>query len=140
MFKIRLNPQVNELASPVVSVQGDVITINGEAFDFSQLDEGDELINKEEYSYTVDEDGVEHMELITPKSIASDYIDGNVKRTDGYIELTLKLSLRYNSPQTACFPSPRVLVLETDGPVTLPDATPVIATAEQTSEATTDEQ
>ncbi|OUO90109.1 hypothetical protein [Cloacibacillus sp. An23] len=138
MFKIKLNPQVNDLPSPVVSVQGDVITINGEDFDFSQLAEGDELINQEEYRYTVDENGAEHMELVTPKSIASDYIDGNVKCAGGYIELSLILPLLPNSPLSACFPSPRVLVMDTDGPVILPDTTPEAPTEE--NEAQTNER
>lgn len=97
MFKIRLNPQVNELATPVVSVQGDVITINGEAFDFSQLTKGSTL---------------------PADAIDSEYFVGDVKRENGDIELTLLLPIGVNATEAQRFPEP--ITVTSDGTVTLP--------------------
>lgn len=110
MFKINLSPQVNDKEPPVVSVQGDTLIINGEEFDFSPLQEGETLVNQ---SSPEDE-----------KAISSDYIDKDVERKDGYIELTILLPILWNSPENARFPNPAVLAIEQNGPVTLPDPTP----------------
>ena len=110
MFKINLSPQVNDKEPPVVSVQGDTLIINGEEFDFSPLQEGETLVNQ---SSPEDE-----------RAISSDYIDEDVERKDGYIELTILLPVLWNSPESARFPNPAVLVIEQNGPVTLPDPTP----------------
>lgn len=110
MFKINLSPQVNDKEPPVVSVQGDTLIINGEEFDFSPLQEGETLVNSQSSEQE--------------KAIASDYIDKDVERKNGYIELPLLLPVLWNSPESARFPNPAVLVIEQDGPVTLPDTTP----------------
>ena len=110
MFKINLSPQVNDKEPPAVSVQGDTLIINGEKFDFSPLQEGETLVNSQSSEQE--------------KAIVSDYIDRDVERKDGYIELPLLLPVLWNSPESARFPNPAVLVIEQDGPVTFPDPTP----------------
>ena len=110
MFKIKLLPQVNDKEPPVVSVQGDTLIINGEEFDFSPLQEGETLIN---WSSSEQK-----------KAIASDYIEQNVERKDGCIELNILMPVFWNSPESARFPNPAVLVIEQDGSVPLPDPTP----------------
>ena len=74
MFKITLSPVRSELTPPVISVQGDVLTINGEAFDFGQLQEGEILVNRAVYNSYTDDDGVKRTELVEPKAVSSDYI------------------------------------------------------------------
>ena len=110
MFKINLSPQVNYKEPPVVSVRGDSLVINGEEFDFSPLQEGETLVN---WSSSEQQ-----------RAIASDYIDKDVERKDGYIELSILFPVLWNSPESARFPNPAVLVIEQDGLVTLPDTTP----------------
>ena len=110
MFKITLSPQVNDKETPVVSVQGDTLIINGEEFDFSPLQGGETLVNQ---SSPEDE-----------RAISSDYIDKDVERKNGYIELTILLPVLWNSPESARFPNPAVLVIEQNGSVPLPDPTP----------------
>lgn len=110
MFKINLSPQVNDKEPPVVSVQGDTLIINGEEFDFSPLQEGETLVNQ---SSPEDE-----------RAISSDYIDKDVERKNGYIELIILLPVLWNSPESARFPNPAVLVIEQNGSVPLPDPTP----------------
>lgn len=74
---------------------GDVLTINGEAFDFSSLPEG-----------------------ATIEDVPSDWIVGPVHRTDGEIVLTLILPHGPNPPQPVAFPEP--IVVAEDGPINLP--------------------
>ena len=105
MFKIKLSPIRSELTPPVVSAQGDVLTINGEAFDFSQLQEGETLMNSS-----------------NPPSVASEYIKADVPRENGYITPNLRLPYSYGADQSVRYPNPNPLVIDTDGPVTLPGA------------------
>lgn len=86
-----------------VSVRGDVITINGEDFDFSPMPEGSTLLK----------DG-----------IRSELIVGDVDRVNGQIELTLMLELGRYASEAARFPVP-ILVTE-DGPVELPGDDPAL--------------
>lgn len=81
-----------------LSRAGDVLTINGEAFDFSALPEGGTL----------------------PRTaIACDWIAGDVTRTTGGV-LTVPLILPHgpDAPQETLFPEP--ITLTGDGPVNLP--------------------
>lgn len=79
------------------SIFGDVLTINGEAFDFTQLPEGATLPHG---------------------AIASDWITGPVSRINGELHLKLRLPLGPNPSQAATFPEP--IHVTQDGPVTLP--------------------
>ena len=76
---------------------GDVLTINGEAFDFGLLPEGATL---------------------PAEAIASDWIVGPVSRIDGELHLTLRLPHGSNPSQAVAFPKP--LVVMVDGEIDLP--------------------
>lgn len=96
MMKINLSPQRrdDELA---VSVAGDVLFLNGEAFDFGPLAEGATL---------------------PPGSIDSEWFAGTVSRENGSLRLTLLLPHGCNPSQNVAFPQP--IVTQGDGPVALP--------------------
>lgn len=76
---------------------GDVLTLNGEAFDFSQLPEGATL---------------------PAEAIDSVWVVGPVSRIDGDLHLTLRLPHGPNPSQAVAFPEP-IRVTE-DGPIDLP--------------------
>jgi hypothetical protein len=79
------------------SLSGDVLTLNSETFDFSQLPEGGTL---------------------PAEAIASDWITGPVSRVNGELHLTLRLPHGPNPSQAVAFPEP-IHVTE-DGPIPLP--------------------
>lgn len=79
------------------SVVGDVITLNGEPFDFGQLPEGATL---------------------PADAIASEHIIGPVERIDGELHLTLRLPHGPNPSQAVAFPEP--IRVTQDGPIPLP--------------------
>jgi hypothetical protein len=75
---------------------GDVLTINGEAFDFTDLPDGATL----------------------PQSaVACDWLASDVERIGGAIHLFLILPHGANAPAETLFPTP---IMAGDGPVTLP--------------------
>ncbi|WP_312537719.1 hypothetical protein [Stutzerimonas nitrititolerans] len=76
---------------------GDVLTLNGEPFDFTQLPEGATL---------------------PAEAIASDWIIGPVSRINGELHLTLRLPHGANPSRAVAFPEP-IHVTE-DGPIPLP--------------------
>ena len=76
---------------------GNVLTINGEAFDFTAIPEGGTLPRD---------------------AVACDWLAGDVTRSGGVLHLTLVLPHGANAPQTTLFPAP--ITLTGDGPVTLP--------------------
>lgn len=76
---------------------GDVLILNGEPFDFTQLPEGGTL---------------------PAEAIASDRITGPVSRINGELHLTLRLPHGPNPSRAVAFPEP-LTVLE-DGPIPLP--------------------
>lgn len=76
---------------------GDVLTLNGEAFDFGPLPEGATL---------------------PAEAITSDWIIGPVSRIDGELHLTLRLPHGPNPSQAVAFPKP--LVVMVDGEIDLP--------------------
>ncbi|WP_439526171.1 hypothetical protein [Roseovarius mucosus] len=80
-----------------LSRNGDVLTINGEVFDFTPLPEGATLPRE---------------------AIASDWFAGPVERVGGTLRLTLVLPHGANAPQETLFPAP--LTLTGNGPVALP--------------------
>lgn len=79
------------------TVTGEVLTLNGEAFDFAQLPE----------------DGT-----LPAEAIASDWIVGPVSRIDGDLHLTLRLPHGPNPSQAVAFPEP--IHATEDGPIPLP--------------------
>jgi len=91
---INLSPQ-RRGESIVVSVEGDVITVNGEEYDFGQVGEGDLLPVK-----------------ATPDLFVSD-----ITRTNGAIVLTLLFPTPANATQAQNFPEP---INQSEGEVELP--------------------
>lgn len=80
-----------------LTVCGDVLTLNGEAFDFSDLPDGATL----------------------PRSaVACDWLSGDVQRVQGQIDVPLILPHGASAPRETRFPA--VLHVDRDGPVTLP--------------------
>ncbi len=89
--------------------QGEVLFINGEAFDFSPLPEG----------------------YILPRAaVACDWLISDVTRADGALQMTLILPHGALAPHETLFPAP--MTLTTDGPVDLP---PFDSPAFETEEA-----
>ncbi len=93
---IRLSPQRRDDAL-TVSLAGDVVTVNGEAFDFAPLPEGATLPHG---------------------AIDSEWFAGPVSRENGSLTLTLLLPHGSNPSQNVAFPAPVVMVQ--DGLVVLP--------------------
>ena len=92
-----LTPQRRDDDQPTITVTGDTITINGGSFDFSPLAEGSTLPSD---------------------AIDSEWIIGDVTRTDGEIVLSLLLPHGSRAPHETRFPQP--ITVTTDGPVELP--------------------
>ncbi|WP_417480477.1 hypothetical protein [Maricaulis maris] len=80
-----------------VSRAGDVLTLNGAAFDFGPLPEGASL---------------------PAEAIDSPWIVGPVSRIDGDLNLTLRLPHGPNPSPAVAFPEP--LTVTQDGPIPLP--------------------
>lgn len=76
---------------------GDVLTLNGEAFDFGMLPEGATL---------------------PAEAIDSPWIVGDVSRVSGELHLTLRLPHGPNPRRAVAFPVP--INVTTDGPIVLP--------------------
>lgn len=105
-MKIKLSPIRADYTLEVV-VAGDVLLINNQSFDFTQLPEGATL---------------------PTEAIDSDYFVGPVERINGELHLTLRLPHGANPPQHVAFPEP-IHVTE-DGPVALPFDAPQEEVAE----------
>ncbi|UZJ58188.1 hypothetical protein OKW98_16420 [Pseudomonas sp. KU26590] len=97
---INLSPQRLD-ATLEVFRSGSVLIINGEAFDFTPMADGDTL---------------------PAEAISCDWIIGDVHNVDGELELTLLLPLPENYSQAQAFPLPLLDV--PDGPVKLPEPLP----------------
>lgn len=105
-MKIILSPvRLDETLT--ASVTGEVLTLNGEAFDFTQLPEGATL---------------------PADAIDSEWIVGDVSRINGELHLTLRFPHGPNPSQAVAFPQP-IHVTE-DGPVALPFDAPQEEVAE----------
>ena len=95
-MKIKLSPvRLDETLA--VFVAADVITANGQAYDFSQLPEGATL---------------------PAEAIESDHFVGTVERINGELILTLRLPHGPNPSQAVAFPQP--ITVTADGLVELP--------------------
>lgn len=96
---IQLSPQVRN-DSIVVVRAGDVLTINGTAYDFTPLPEG---------------------AVLPASAIDCEYVVGDVTRRSGQIELTLLLPITWDASHAAAFPEPILnppngrIALPTDG-------------------------
>ena len=99
-MKIKLSPVRVDCEPLITSVNEDVITVNGCAFDFSRLKEG---------------------ETLPHAALPSDMFAGDVERVNGKVCLTLILPHGPNAPQETRFPEYfDVYMTVTDGPVPLP--------------------
>jgi hypothetical protein len=98
---IKLSPQRRDETLQVIKV-GDVLTVNGESFDFSPIGDGDTL---------------------PALAISSPWFLDKVERIDGELALTLFLPLPWNYSQEQAFPVPLENV--PDGPVAFPQPLPV---------------
>ncbi|WP_192560304.1 hypothetical protein [Pseudomonas allokribbensis] len=99
-MKINLSPQRRD-DTLSMSRAGAVLTINGEAFDFSAMSPGDTL---------------------PLGAVKSEWFVGPVENVAGELELTLLLPLPVNFSQEQAFPEPLLNVQ--DGPVALPQPLP----------------
>ncbi|EMB5660426.1 hypothetical protein [Pseudomonas aeruginosa] len=81
----------------MLSRDGDVLTVNGQSFDFTPLPEGSEL---------------------PAEAIGSEWFAGPVVRREGRLEFSLWLPLADGASAAARFPEP--MLIEADGPVELP--------------------
>lgn len=80
-----------------VSKRSDVLTINGERFDFRPLPDGATLPSA---------------------AIDCEWISGDVKRVEGELTITLRLPLSQDPSQAACFPAD--LINPPDGNLSIP--------------------
>jgi len=95
-MQITLTPQRRD-DTLTLTRSGDVLTINGEAFDFTAIPEGGTLPRD---------------------AVACDWLAGDVTRSGGVLHLTLILPHGADAPQETLFPA--ALTLTGDGPVALP--------------------
>jgi len=95
-MKINLSPQRRDDTLTVIK-QGDVLTINGAEYDFTDLPDGGTL---------------------PADAVDSEFVIGSVDRVNGEIELTLLLPHGPNASEAARFPQP--IVDPADGEVELP--------------------
>ena len=95
-MKITLSPQRRD-DTLTITKQGDTLTINGTAYDFSQLPDGGSL---------------------PADAVDCEFVTGSVDRVDGELELTLLLPHGANASESARFPEP--IIDPADGEVELP--------------------
>jgi hypothetical protein len=97
---IKLSPYAplpGQFKLPAVALTGDVLTIDEESFDFSQLPDGATL---------------------PAVAIESEHFVGPVERINGELHLTLRLPNGPNPSRAVAFPEP--VHVSVDGPVSLP--------------------
>lgn len=95
-MRIHLSP-IRSDESLAVSRAGDVLTINGEPFDFSAIPDGASL---------------------PADAVASAFVVGTVERVAGELRITLMLPHGPNPPASMAFPAD--IVDPADGPIILP--------------------
>ena len=101
-MRIKLSPTRRDDTLSVVRT-GNILTLNGVTFDFSQMNDGDTL----------------------PRSaIQSEWFAGDVDNVSGELTLTLLLPLPANFSQEQAFPVDLTNV--PDGPVILPQPLPIV--------------
>lgn len=99
-MQIKFNPQRSDKALNLEK-QGDILTINGDPFDFSPVPEGATL---------------------PAEAVDCEFIIGPVERVDGELCLTLLLPHGANPSQAQAFPEP--VTAPEDGPIPLPQPEP----------------
>ena len=82
----------------ILKKQGDILTINGTDYDFTDLLEG---------------------ETLPKEAINNSFINGDVERTDGELVIPILLPIKREASQSAKFPEPATI--NTDGTVVLPE-------------------
>lgn len=98
MIKIVFSPQRSDTRLNIYK-NGDVLTLNGDALDFSDLPDGGEY---------------------PPEAIDNPFVIGGVSRMNGIIRLTIILP--YSNPTPPEYVSfPEAVVLDYDGEIHLPD-------------------
>lgn len=106
-MKIRLWPDLVDWAIEA-SVNGEVLTLNGEKFDFSVIPEGYRLPGS----------------VVGNKwFVESDYVE----RIDGELRLTIRLPVQWGSPEEVRNPAQPLVISITEGKVHFPDTTPPVA-------------
>ena len=95
-MKIKLSPQRRD-NTLTITKQGDVLTINGTEYDFSQLPDGG---------------------ILPSNAVDCEYVIGSVDRVNGELELTLLLPHGANASEAARFPEP--IINPADGELELP--------------------
>ncbi len=106
MMRIKLWPDLVEWPLEA-TVDGDVITINGEGFDFSPLKDGQRL---------------------PCSAIDSQYFVGSefIERKGKTLYMTLRFPVSWDSPEEYRNPSEHIVIDARKGVVKFPDASPVI--------------
>lgn len=97
-MQISFSPQRRDDAI-IASKAGDILTINGESFDFSSIPDG-----------------------ATIPDVPCEFITGPVERISGEIHLTLILPHGRNPSQAVAFPEP--ITATEDGPIAIPQEVP----------------
>lgn len=95
-MKINLSPARGD-ETLTLSVEGNVVILNGEAYDLGFLNEG---------------------ESISHEVFGSKWLTDKVSMIDGQLELSVILPYGPGAPESTRYPSP--IVVLTDGPVDLP--------------------
>lgn len=96
-MQIILFPQRRDVALTLAR-HGDILTINGETFDFGPVQEG---------------------AVLPAAAVQSDWIAGDITRQGGALILQMFLPHGTRAPQATLFPAP--LSITGNGPITLPD-------------------
>lgn len=93
MFKIKFSPQ-HSSAKLTIAKSNNVLTINGISYDFTPLNDGDE---------------------IPPEAIDSDVIVGGIEKVDGIVNLTIIMPYSdAAAPDHIRFPEPLMLIKDTE--------------------------
>ena len=95
-MNINFTPQLRD-GTLELSKMGDVLEFNGVEYDFSPLENEDEIHSS---------------------AIASEFISDVVTRKDGVINLTVILPITVDATHEQCWPTPQFNI--PDGPITLP--------------------
>ncbi|WP_046382723.1 hypothetical protein [Pseudomonas veronii] len=100
-MKITFSPQRRD-DSVTYQKDGDTIIVNGEAFDFSKVEDGD---------------------VLPRDAIQSQWFSGDVTRSAGNLEISLILPNPWNYSQEQAFPEP--ITITQNGMIELPKPLPV---------------
>lgn len=100
-MKIILSPQRRD-DTVTYRKAGDTLSVDGEVFDFSRVEEGD---------------------VLPREAIESEWFAGDVTRVNSELQLTLILPNPWNYSQAQAFPVP--ITVTKNGPVELPGPLPV---------------